>query len=404
MKKIMSLILAVLCVTLAALPLSVSAEVAENTKTVYADDIGVEQMISAYIASNPTRENKLEKNGLLLKAAHSRPVGFWLTPDNYDIKNLTEDYTISVNMLSTHYVGDDEASQIVEPNSNNRTWVLFGTGSKSFVPNTGSGDEWKICSNMVATTDPGLKVCYDENSGYYLAFDGVAKTNNPASAAIAEAMITGKSAVVYQFAFDATNKKMTSVTMSLENQTETKITYDFDDVDVGDGNFGFGLREVYGNKKSRFTGIVSELSVKTETETKYSVDFAERYADIQNCRSTVIGGQLSDDNTTVRILSAITMEDTELANYASHGFEISLKDSVNGAQTRTSTKVYTSVSAAGDTVTAVDEKCDFIGAMTVTGLAAGESYTFVVRAFVTDAAGNKYMSAAEEITIDVPES
>ena len=96
------------------------------------------------------------------------------------------------------------------------------------------------------------------------------------------------------------------------------------------------------------------------------------------------------------------MEDTELANYASHGFEISLKGSDNGAQTRTSTKVYTSVSAAGDTVTAVDEKCDFIGAMTVTGLAAGESYIFVVRAFVTDAAGNKYMSAAEEITITVP--
>ena len=147
-------------------------------------------------------------------------------------------------------------------------------------------------------------------------------------------------------------------------------------------------------------GWISELSIKTASETKYSVDFAERYA--ENCRSTVIGGQLSNDKTTVRILSAITMEDTELANYTSHGFEISLKDSVNGAQTCTSTKVYTSVSAAGDTVTAESKGCNFIGAMTVTGLAAGESYTFVVRAFVIGESGNKYMSTTKEITITVP--
>jgi hypothetical protein len=94
-------------------------------------------------------------------------------------------------------------------------------------------------------------------------------------------------------------------------------------------------------------------------------------------------------------LSNIAVSEEQLEGYTSHGFEISLKGSSKGAKTLESTTVYTSVQAAGDTVTATN---GYLGAMTVTGLTAGQEYTFVVRAFIIDASGNKYMSAAVEIS------
>jgi hypothetical protein len=161
--------------------------------------------------------------------------------------------------------------------------------------------------------------------------------------------------------------------------------------------FGFSIRVDYNGSFSEntFIGLISNLSVTSNGETKYSVDFAERYADIEKCSATVMGGQLSNDKTTFRILSGIKLSEAQLSSYTSHGFEISLKDSTKGAKTLQSSVVYTSVQAAGATVNATD---GYLGAMTVTGLSADKDYTFIVRAFVVDAAGNKYMSKAVEIS------
>ncbi|MBQ8818369.1 MAG: hypothetical protein IJZ83_07310 [Clostridia bacterium] len=389
MKKIMSLILAVLCITLAALPLSVSADVADNTK-VYVPEI----LTSVKTATNTNNSATPYKTSTASCAdgqvnLHTFVNGgsaFMVTPSEYNLTAITEDITLSFEMTSTHYnwaSNSEGAATTIGANSENYTWLVFGVGTDNSA-NVSAAYAWNYCTEMVDENQLSVKVCYNTTSGYHLYWNNTIVATN---SKIAEAIITGNDAVIYEFDFDAETKTMTKMTMTLESDRSKMLEFDITDMDIGAGNFAFGLRENYGKTYTTFDGTISNISIIPS-----------------NCRSTVIGGQLSDDNTTVRILSAITMEDTELANYASHGFEISRKGSDKGAQTRTSTKVYTSVSAAGDTVTAESKGCNFIGAMTVTGLAAGESYTFVVRAFVTDAAGNKYMSAAEEITIDVPES
>ena len=390
MKKIMSLILAVLCVTLAALPLSVSAEVAENTKTVYADDIQM-AIQSGTTGGNASSSYEITSNGLEIAQAMKFPAVLYHDISKWSDNTLT-DYSITLKMTTT------------VPTTN--YWLMLGYVKGTLSPIDSSSNFSAITNRIgICVKDASLTI-KNWNDGTEVAY------TSEDDDVIADAIRNGT-----EMTYTLEVKSSVLASISISNETISN-TYSFDydgtasDIEKVNGititNDYFGYSWGYawndntgsGSSAKYINSTLESIDVSIGENSVYSLD----YADLANCRSTVIGGQLSDDNTTVRILSAITMEDTELANYASHGFEISRKGSDKGAQTRTSTKVYTSVSAAGDTVTAGDEKCDFIGAMTVTGLAAGESYTFVVRAFVTDAAGNKYMSAAEEITIDVPES
>ncbi|MBQ9112607.1 MAG: hypothetical protein IJY08_03400 [Clostridia bacterium] len=344
----------------------------------------------------------LTNNGLYIKAFCQGAAGIMITHEQYDMTELTEDYTISVTMLSKHtnLSGTNEsATQTNKPNRKNRTYLIFGAGS-DISSNVDAAGEWGFLSDMQDDTKNALKVCGNqEGTETYWARGDALLTGT--TSVIAKNVIYGEIAIIYDFLVDVDTKQISTVKMTLASDTSKVWTHTLGTpISLGnDGNFCLGFRELYDDTAWTYMeGWISDISIKTSSETKYSVDFAERYADIQNCRATVKGGQLSSDNTTLRVVSELNMTEAELANYASHGFEISLKDSTKGAKILSSTTVYTSIKAAGETVTATD---GYLGVMTVTGLSAGKSYTFVVRAYVTDAAGNKYVSAAKEISVTV---
>jgi hypothetical protein len=371
MKKIMSLILAVLCVTLTALPLSVSAEVA---------DLKLSNYVSGYTASGATSWNSADSatfnndgTELNIKHAVGKNAGFTVDLSKLGVvANSNESYTIrftlkskvTEEMSSAHAGSVTNASQMrymymAFPNS-----ALGATGGTALDGGNNTCPRIQWAKTHVSVTMPGNQ----ENT-----YEGSAEK-------LSESL---RNETETTFTLTVEDGKWTSITVS-DGINAMKTVFDTD-VSATSTYFAFCYRCDWQNVKPLYAteAVLTSFTITKEAND----DVAENLA--------VLGGQLSNDNSTFRILSNIAVSEEQLEGYTSHGFEISLKGSSKGAKTLESTTVYTSVQAAGDTVTATN---GYLGAMTVTGLTAGQEYTFVVRAFIIDASGNKYMSAAVEIS------
>ena len=379
MKKVISLILAVLCMTLAALPFSVSA--GESAKTVYADDIEMAVM-PGKTGGNASSSYEISSEGLKINQAMKFPAVLYNGMSNWNVETLT-DYSITMKMKTT------------VPTTGYWLMLGFGKGNLTSIDSTANFAAIKnrigIC---VRDAQLAIKNWNDATEVVY---------NSANDDALADS-IRGGSEVTYVLEVKSSVLAKITISNGIVSQSyELDYNGTADDKSVVNGisvtpdYFGYAWGYAWndntssGSSAKYINSVVSSLSVEGNGNTTYSLD----YADLNKCYATVMGGQLSNDKTTFRILSGIKLSEAQLSSYASHGFEISLKDSTKGAKTLQSSVVYTSVQAAGTTVNATD---GYLGAMTVTGLSADKDYTFIVRAFVVDAAGNKYMSAAVEIS------
>ena len=382
MKKIMSLILAVLCVTLAALPLSVSAE--EN-------DLKLSDYVSSYTsASNATSwgskdtvEFVNDGTQLDMKQSVGQNAGFSADLSKLGVvANSNESYTIRFTLKSkvteemspAHAGSVTNASQIrymymAFPNS-----ALGATGGTALDGGNNTCPRLQWASSQVSVTMPG-----SQNNTYIGNASGI-------SASLRNATET-------TFTLTVQNGKWTSIMVS-DGTNILKTVFDTD-VPATSTNFAFCYRCDWQNVKPLYA---TEAVLTSFTVTKGTDGVAVGDA-------SIVGGQLNEDNTKVRILAKLTMPESELANFKAYGFEVALKDSDKAATTLTSSKVYTSVTAEGEPVLASDKNADYLGAMTITGIEQGaeaKTYTFVVSAFVIDSADVKWQCAAKEISITVP--
>jgi hypothetical protein len=378
MKKVISLILAVLCMTLAALPFSVSAE----AKTVYADDIEMAVM-PGKTGSNASSSNEISSEGLKINQAMKFPAVLYNGMSNWNVETLT-DYSITMKMKTT------------VPTTGYWLMLGFGKGNLTSIDSTANFAAIKnrigIC---VRDAQLAIKNWNDATEVVY---------NSANDDALADS-IRGGSEVTYVLEVKSSVLAKITISNGIVSQSyELDYNGTADDksvvnrISVTPDYFGYAWGYAWndntstGSSAKYINSVVSSLYVEGNGNTTYSLD----YADLAECSTaTVRGGQLSDDGKMFRVVSDIALSEEDLSGYSEHGFEISLKGSTKGAQILKSSTVYTSISAAGDPVTATK---GYLGVMTVTGLTAGTDYTFVVRAFVVDAAGNKYFSEAVEIS------
>ena len=270
-KRILSMALALVFMLALAAPLTVSADEV---------DLGVKTAVNQNNSATAWKASKTEltQNGLLLHTFVNGGSAMMLTPSYYDLSAITENVTVSVKMTTEHYnwsENKETATKTIGPASRNYTWIAFGVGTDNSANLTASG-AWNYCTEMTDEKQSTIKVCYDDTNKYHLSWNDQIIASN---SVIAQAIVEGTDAIIYDFDFDATAKTMTKVTLTLASDASKKLELDITDVAIGAGNFALALREVYGTTYTHFDGYISELNVKTATASKYSVNFKQKYID-----------------------------------------------------------------------------------------------------------------------------
>ncbi|MBR4014340.1 MAG: hypothetical protein IKJ00_08630 [Clostridia bacterium] len=322
-KRILSMALALVFMLALAAPLAVSADSGIPANA----DIGIKTAINQNNSATPFKASRTEltQDGLLLHTFVQGGSALMLTPSYYDLTAITEDVTVSIEMTSTHYnwaSNTEDAATTVAPATGNRTWIAFGVGTDNSANVNGAGN-WNYCTEMTDENMYNIRVCYDDTNKYHLAWNN---TVIAADSVIAETIINGTGAVIYDFTFDAETKTMTTLTLTLASDTTKTVECDLTDTAIGAGYFAFGLREVYTSYYTNFDGYVSDIAVKTATETKYAVDFEQKYIDLGGVvtpdesetpdEPLVITPVLFDANRTIPKASAtLGFEDTPLTEY-----------------------------------------------------------------------------------------
>lgn len=106
-----------------------------------------------------------------------------------------------------------------------------------------------------------------------------------------------------------------------------------------------------------------------------------------------MGTDAADGKTSMRFVAVI--DDIELTDYAQIGFEVCISDGTNSVtKTLRGNCVYTSVMAAGETVTAEALGGKYVFALEILNIPASGTYTFTVRPVTVDAKGTALTGTA----------
>lgn len=382
-KRILSTVLALVFVLALAAPLAVSADTV---------DLGVKTAVNQNNSATAWKASKtdLTQKGLLLHTFVNGGSAVMLTTTHYDLSAITEDVTVSLKMTSEHYnwsANQETATKTIAPSSKNYTWLVFGVGSDNSANLTASG-AWNYCTEMTDENQSSIKVCYNETDKYHLYWNQQVIASN---SKIAEAIVTGNDAVIYDFSFNASAKTMTKVTLTLASDVSKTLELDITDVAIGASNFAFGLREVYGDVYTHFDGYVSDIAVKTATATKYSVDFKQMYVD----NGGVVGPDTPDAPLVIDPV-AFDANRTIPKSNATLGFEDTpLTEYVDGAVLHhVDFKKVTDLASVGYYVTKPAEKMD-----STTGLGTGTYYGESKYAYTSQ---GLYLEGADGIAYLVP--
>ncbi|MBR4013935.1 MAG: hypothetical protein IKJ00_06530, partial [Clostridia bacterium] len=381
MKRILSMLLvAATVISMMMVAVPASAEEASAIPDNY--EIGVDTWLGT--ANGKTGNvNELRSDGLHMTACDGLVVGLWIPLDDVyegmtDEQKASASYEITVSAQSCR-VGDSP-------------YIHYGFGKKESL----ALNQLEICNTMTSYTTSRFRVL---NAA--LSADGVNQTSyevaktiaNPADVNAANSSFVGYGGLV-TYTFKVEQGIMTKILIS---DGTNPATLNVTDVTIGENtdHFGISVRvdDGHSNYNDMFPMLIKDIKVTSNEEIKYEVDFVKTYAAINTVSASAPRAryaQMSDDGTSVRFVAGVTMTEDIMSQFTEVGFDVVKVEGNNTTHKLTSQKLYTSIRADTEAVSASELEADYVSAMSVDGLSKTQTYRFAVRGFLKDKLGNVF--------------
>ena len=380
MKRILSMLLvAATVISMMIVAVPASAEEASAIPDNY--EIGVDTWLGT--ANGKTGNvNELRSDGLHMTAYNGLSVGIHIPLDSVyeEIENASEaSYEICINMKSRK-VG-------ITP------YIYYGFGKKDII-----GPNEHLMSNTMNFNNTRFRI-----GNNYISYNNLTTTISNSTVAETISNTTnnvtnasdGELGGLVEYKFKISNGVLTEIWVGGEKLT-LGDTYK---VTVGETNtdyFGFSVlveddSGAWTNYPDFFRMLITDVKITSNEKTKYEVDFVKTYAAISTVSASAPRAeyaQMSDDGTSVRFVAGVTMTEDIMSQFTEVGFDVVKVEGNNTTHKLTSQKLYTSIKADAEEVSADKLNADYISAMSVDGLSKTQTYRFAVRGFLKDKFGN----------------
>ncbi|MBQ7347662.1 MAG: hypothetical protein IJW55_06860 [Clostridia bacterium] len=356
MKKILSMLLVVVMLFSLA-TLTVAADGTQSETTI--PDVGVTQATyknSDYV--NAISVSELTANGLFLDPSQGTSAGFVLATTDYD---LTE--------VSNYKISFDATINFTKTND----------GQNEFNFQFGFGLNPEVSVSKVTTPYVSGDRTYESTYRRWTYTNAQGVADNRQS--VADAAYAGNTLTME---FVVEGNKLTKVNAICNGITQNWIVKEGYELDATVGAFGFSM---YSSTSTNRTMTIKNLKVTVgeEATPSYSVDFAARYE--ARCVAEAKFVQMSTDKTAMRVLAEVALPEANFADFECVGFEVAKTGGTN-TLTGTTTTLYKSVSTNGEPYVAGDGI--YLAAMVIQNIPTTGTYTFTVKPFIKDTAGNVY--------------